>query len=75
MATEDHDFEEINYLTLKERNSWNKKVQDCRPIINRRLSEFFGDLQTRTGHEQQCNHKKNLQKSYLEHDSSSLVHS
>jgi uncharacterized protein YllA (UPF0747 family) len=25
MATEDHDFEEINYLTLKERNSWNKE--------------------------------------------------
>jgi uncharacterized protein YllA (UPF0747 family) len=28
MATEDHDFEEINYLTLKERNSaGTKKVQ------------------------------------------------
>jgi uncharacterized protein YllA (UPF0747 family) len=25
MATEDHDFEEINYLTLKERNRWNKE--------------------------------------------------
>jgi uncharacterized protein YllA (UPF0747 family) len=29
MATEDHDFEEINYLTLKEKNSDGiKKVQD-----------------------------------------------
>jgi uncharacterized protein YllA (UPF0747 family) len=28
MATEDHDFEEINYLTLKEETAGTKKVQD-----------------------------------------------
>jgi uncharacterized protein YllA (UPF0747 family) len=38
MATEDHDFEEINYLTLKEEIPLEqRKYRTCRPIIYRRF--------------------------------------
>jgi hypothetical protein len=42
MATEDHDFEEINYFNFKGRKfRWNKEVPDLSEIIYRRIIWCF----------------------------------
>ena len=71
MATEDHDFEEINYFNFKGKKfRWNKdSTGPVGRLSTEGLSEFFEIYQQELGTSNNATYLKELfKKSYLEHD-------
>jgi bacillithiol biosynthesis cysteine-adding enzyme BshC len=72
MATEDHDFEEINYFNFKGKKvHWNKDSKGAvGELSTNGLDEVFELLTKELGSSQNANYLKTLfQKAYLDHDS------
>ena len=71
MATEDHDFDEINYFTLKGKKiQWKKESQGPVGRLNTSgLEEVFEQFSTELGLGNNANYLRELfKKSYLEHE-------
>ncbi|MCK6607544.1 MAG: bacillithiol biosynthesis cysteine-adding enzyme BshC [Flavobacterium sp.] len=71
MATEDHDFDEINYFNLKGKKiQWKKESQGPVGRLNTSgLEEVFGQFSTELGLGNNANYLRELfKKSYLEHE-------
>ena len=71
MATEDHDFDEINYFTLKGKKiQWKKESQGPVGRLNTSgLEEVFKQFSTELGLGNNANYLRELfKKSYLEHE-------
>ncbi|MEP5912547.1 MAG: bacillithiol biosynthesis cysteine-adding enzyme BshC, partial [Flavobacteriaceae bacterium] len=70
MATEDHDFDEINYFNFKgQKVQWNKEVSGAvGQLKTNGLDEVFQIFATELGNTANANELKNLfQKAYLKH--------
>ncbi len=70
MATEDHDFDEINYFTFKEKKfRWGKKVSGAVGRLSTEgLDSIFDVFVKELGESKNADYLKNLfQKAYLEH--------
>lgn len=71
MATEDHDFEEINFFNFKEKNiQWEKESNGPVGRLNTQgLDDVFDTFSSELGLGNNANYLRDLfQKSYLEHD-------
>ena len=71
MATEDHDFEEINYFNFKGRKvQWNKNVSGAvGELSNDGLSNVFNQFSEVLGRSNNANDLKNLfEKAYVKHN-------
>ena len=70
MATEDHDFEEINFFNFKNKKlQWNKNTSGAvGRLATEGLQEVFDTFATEIGQSERANYLKTLfRKSYLEH--------
>ncbi|WP_158851850.1 bacillithiol biosynthesis cysteine-adding enzyme BshC [Algibacter sp. L1A34] len=71
MATEDHDFDEINYFNFKGKKvQWNKEASGAvGELSTDGLAEVFEVFSNEIGHTKNAEHLKNIFKNaYLEHD-------